>query len=118
MEWTNFYGRRFELYCQNTQFVNVQCEIKGFSNDTTQMHITEVTPCSVLISMATNNFKVPENYGKLKMVCKHIKNKSELINEQLLYIHLKTFYAALSYSGRACTIVTVNLGVCSIRVVE
>ncbi|XP_065892529.1 uncharacterized protein [Dysidea avara] len=78
MEWTNFYGRKFELFCRKTQFVNVQCQIKGLSNDTTQMHITEVTPCSVLITMAANSFNVPESCGKLVIVFKHIKNKREI----------------------------------------
>ena len=115
MEWTNFYGRRFELYCRNTQFVNVQCQVKGLSNDTTQMRITEVTPCSVLTAMATNSFKVPESCGKLKIVCMHIKNKSEPLTEQLLNnnndnmgvtLHiLCTCYnlVILIHAGRACS---------------
>ena len=141
MEWTNFYGRKFELFCRKTQFVNVQCQIKGLSNDTTQMHITEVTPCSVLITMAANSFNVPESCGKLVIVFKHIKNKSEsfiqyYLNDKNVVKAITIFSyqkvqcymrARYSYDQPYCMYVATKylynfniliIGVCSIRVFE
>ena len=92
MEWSNFYGKRFELRWRSSHVVNVKVQIRDFPSTIKPLEITGITPCSTLIALAIRAFQLPDRCKELKIVAVHTKNKSEQLTHSFIVLQYEYYF--------------------------